>query len=101
MKPPASARCKAGLCASPDYTAAASPPGTDDGWSLETVTLDWPACQTLFLEPFASLYDSFHGKPSRFHKIATELELRACGFSYSGCSLVVTTSSDISIYDRR
>jgi len=71
-----------------------------DGWSVEIITLDWPACEILLLEPFASLYDSLDGKPSRFHKIGNELELRACGFSYSGHSFVVATPSDITIYGR-
>jgi len=76
------------------------PTTTDDGWSVELITLDWPAYEILLLEPFASLYDSLRGKPSRFHKIGHELELRACGFSYSGHSFVVATPSDITIYGR-
>jgi len=76
------------------------PNSTQDGWSLEVVTIDWPASAILLLEPFASLYDSLHGRPSRFHSIGTETELRACGFSYSGRSLVVATPSDITIDGR-
>jgi hypothetical protein len=76
------------------------PISTNDGWSVEVVTLDWPVHEILLLEPFASLYDSLRGKPSLFHKVGAESELRACGFSYSGRSFVVATSSDITIFGR-
>lgn len=76
------------------------PKATNDGWSIEIVTLDWPVHDILVLEPFASLYDSLHGKPSRFRKIAAESELRAAGFSYSGRSFVVATSSDVTVFGR-
>jgi len=53
------------------------PISTNDGWSMEVVTLDWPIHEILLLEPFASLYDSLRGKPSLFHKVGAESELRA------------------------
>jgi hypothetical protein len=76
------------------------PTVTADGWSVEVVSLEWPAVEILLLEPLASLYDSLQGKKSRFHKLSSESELRACGFSYSGRTLVVATSSDVTIYGR-
>jgi hypothetical protein len=76
------------------------PNSTADGWSVELVALDWPVQEILLLEPFASLYDSLRGKPNRFHKVGAESELRACGFSYSGRSLILATSSEISIFGR-
>ena len=71
-----------------------------DGWSIQVITLDWTVDDILLLEPYASLYDPLNGKRSRFHKIGSELELRACGFSYSGHSFVVATSSEITVYGR-
>ncbi|WP_349656785.1 hypothetical protein [Xanthomonas sp. 10-10] len=76
------------------------PISTQDGWSMELVTLDWPVQDILLLEPFSFLYGSLYDKPTAFHKIGAELELRACGFSYTGNSLVVATSSDVAIFSR-
>lgn len=76
------------------------PNSTSDGWSIALVTLDWPVHEVLLLEPFASLYDSLRGKPSLFHKIGADSEVRACGFSHSGRSLIVATSSDITVFGR-
>jgi hypothetical protein len=77
------------------------PTFTADGWSVEVVPLKWPTPEVLLLEPFASLYDSLQGKKSRFHKLRSESDpVRACGFSYSGRTLVVATSSGVTIYGR-
>jgi hypothetical protein len=76
------------------------PRTTQDGWSLEVITLDWPEHEVLLVEPYSSIYDSIYGKPSKFRKIARESELRAFGFSYSGKSLVIASSSDITVYGR-
>ena len=76
------------------------PTSTHDGWSIEVVTRDWPEREVLMLAPFASLFDFLQGKPSRFNKIAVESELRASGFSYTGRTLVVASSSDILIFGR-
>ncbi|MBW4482930.1 MAG: hypothetical protein KME14_10335 [Tildeniella torsiva UHER 1998/13D] len=76
------------------------PKSTSDGWSVEVVTLDWPVGDILLLEPFSSMYDSLRGKSNRFHKVASDSELRAVGFSYSGLSLIVATSSDVAVFCR-
>ncbi|PPU64682.1 hypothetical protein [Xanthomonas pisi] len=76
------------------------PISTQDGWSMELVTLDWPVEDILLVEPFSFLYGSLYGKPTAFHKIGAESELRACGFSYTGNSLVVATSSDVAVFSR-
>ena len=73
---------------------------TADGWSIELATLDWPATEILLLEPGADLYTPLTDKPLAVHKLHTELALRACGFSYSGESFAVATSSDVAIYTR-
>jgi hypothetical protein len=77
------------------------PTMTTDGWSVEAVPLRWPVTEILLLEPYASLYDSLQGRPSRFHKLRSESEtVRGYGFSYSGRTLVLATSSDVTIYGR-
>ena len=76
------------------------PKSTSDGWSVEVVALAWPMGDILLLEPFSTLYECLRGKPSRFHKIGSESELRAVGFSYSGLSFIVATSSDIAVFSR-
>lgn len=76
------------------------PTSTQDGWSMEVVTREWPENELLMLEPFASLFDFLQQKPSRFHKIAVESELRAFGFSYTGRTLIVASSSDVLIFGR-
>jgi len=81
-------------------TGGGLPNVTQDGWMLEIVTLDWPEHDVLLAEPYTTIYDSLYGKPSRFKKIARESELRAYGFSYTGKSLVIATSSEIVVYGR-
>jgi hypothetical protein len=73
---------------------------TADMWSIELVTMDWPVTDVLLFPPGAWLYGSLHKKPDSFTKLVSESELRAAGFSYSGRSLVVATSSDITIFGR-
>ena len=63
-----------------------------DGWSLETVPLDWPDAWMVLLPSFRSLYEP----DAPFTVIACEREVRAVGFSPSGRTLVVATSSDFS-----
>ncbi|UYK88942.1 hypothetical protein [Xanthomonas sacchari] len=76
------------------------PLGTSDGWHIELVTLDWPIREIILVEPFSSLYGARYGKPAIFHKIYATYELRAIGFSYTGKTLVIATSSDIVIFSR-
>ncbi|MER7333586.1 MULTISPECIES: hypothetical protein [unclassified Micromonospora] len=72
---------------------------TDDGWSVDVVAPDWPNHRVLL---------STYGGPWRgaagdtwwhiFH--AAYSELRAAGFSPSGRTLVVATSSDVTLWVR-
>jgi hypothetical protein len=73
---------------------------TEDGWCIELVTIDWPDVDILLVEPGSSLYGSLYGKPDAFQKIGSDSELRACGFSHTGKSFVIATSSDLIIYAR-
>jgi hypothetical protein len=78
----------------------ALPRGTSDMWSVELVTMEWPVTDVLLFAPGASLFGSLHGRPDSFTKLASESEVRGAGFSYSGRSLIVATSSDITIFGR-
>jgi len=73
--------------------------GTHDGWTVDVVAPDWPNERVLLSNngnPYAGQRDAtwwhiFHSDYS---------ELRAAGFSPSGNTLVVATSSDVTIWTR-
>ena len=65
-----------------------------DGWSIEALPLAWPDVNLLLVEPWQSIYDD----ATRFTKLAMEREVRAFGFSDTGISLVLATSSDVTIF---
>ncbi len=65
-----------------------------NGWSLECLTIDWPMHSLVLVEPYQSIYDD----KTSFTKISVESELRAFGFSDTGKSFVIATSSDLYIY---
>jgi hypothetical protein len=65
-----------------------------DGWWLIGVTLAWPETHVLLGGPRGWIFDP----RTPFTKLATESELRACGFSDTGESFVIATSSDVAIY---
>jgi hypothetical protein len=75
---------------------------TRDGWRAETVTLEWPTPTLLLTAPGSWLYGGNCGKPDDFSKLAeySVSELRAFGFSWTGMSLIIATSSDAEIYSR-
>jgi hypothetical protein len=73
---------------------------TEDRWTLEVLTLDWPTKEVFLFEPGSWLYGSLYSKPDNFAKLASESEVRACGFSHTGRSLVIATSSELTIYNR-
>ncbi len=76
------------------------PQQTEDGWSLEPLSLDWPIQEIMRIDPWEDLYSPLRGKPVRFHKIASLLEMRSFGFSYSGQSFIIATSSEIDLFCR-
>lgn len=76
------------------------PNSTHDGWSIESAFLDWPIQEVLLLEPYHTIYGDRYGKPAIFHKIFRDFEVYAAGFSYTGRTLIVATSSDITVWGR-
>jgi hypothetical protein len=77
------------------------PTCTDDMWVLESITLEWPENNILLVEPGSDLYGSNFGKPDNFHKVGKGSEIRAYGFSHTGKSFIVATSSEVYIYARK
>lgn len=64
-----------------------------DGWWVEAIALDWPDVNLILGRPWGSIYD---GK-TPFAKLAVEREIRAFGFSDTGESIVIATSSDVTV----
>ncbi|MGZ3146481.1 hypothetical protein ACVDFE_31715 [Lentzea chajnantorensis] len=69
------------------------------GWAVDVVSPDWPSHRVL-LSTGSPFFSGAHGESwwQVFH--ANYSELRAAGFSPSGATLVVATSSDISLWTR-
>ena len=76
------------------------PNSTSDMWSLDAVTLAWPEQLLILVEPGSWLYGGLYGKPDNLWKVFADSEIRAQGFSPTGRSLVIATSSEIQIYAR-
>lgn len=73
---------------------------TRDRWTVERLILEWPIESLLLVPPNSWIYETRVGRSSEFTKIAEEIEVRAWGFSPTGRSLVLATSSDVTIYGR-
>lgn len=69
---------------------------TTDGWSAERLAIDWPDEYLLLVEAYGSIYQD----GARFTKLAVEREVRTFGFSYTGKSLIMATSSDVTVFGR-
>ncbi|MFI6700425.1 hypothetical protein ACIBJC_15840 [Streptomyces sp. NPDC050509] len=74
---------------------------TEDGWALEVVTPAWPNDRVLLSGDGGLPHSGPHGEQwwHIFH--STYSELRAFGFSPSGETIAVATSSDVSLWTRR
>ncbi|AWW42219.1 hypothetical protein ADL00_05030 [Streptomyces sp. AS58] len=73
---------------------------TEDGWSLEVVTPAWPNERVLLSRDGGLPHAGRHGERwwHVFHSYHSEL--RAVGFSPSGRTIAVATSSDVSLWAR-
>ncbi|MER5845289.1 hypothetical protein [Streptomyces prasinus] len=74
---------------------------TADGWPLEAVTPAWPDDRVLLSVDGGLPHSGPYGEQwwHTFH--STYSELRAFGFSPSGETIAVATSSDVSLWTRR
>jgi hypothetical protein len=73
---------------------------TEDGWQLESVTLKWPEQMLILLPPGSHLYGLVTRHPDSMTKIFEDSCIRAYGFSYTGRSLVIAITSDVTIFVR-
>lgn len=74
------------------------PQFTRDGWTVERLAPDWPEECLLLLAPSADIYNPA-GRQA-FAKLAVERAVRAWGFSPTGLSLVLATTSDLTLWGR-
>ncbi|WP_035838991.1 hypothetical protein [Kitasatospora azatica] len=73
---------------------------TQDGWTLEVVSPEWPHDRVLLSADGGIPHNGPHGE-SWWHIFdANYSELRAAGFSPSGRTLAVATSSDLTLWTR-
>lgn len=77
------------------------PVSTEDDWSIESVTLDWPQQMLILLPPGSTLHGSVTDYSEEMHKIFEDSTIRAYGFSYTGRSFVIATTSDVTVYSRQ
>lgn len=76
------------------------PTGTADGWQAARLVLQWPEEILVLVPPGSWIYGAAFGKAADFFKIFVGSEIRAWGFSPTGRSLVLATSSEVTIYAR-
>jgi len=73
---------------------------TNDGWCAEELFIDWPEAALLLVEPGSWSFGKAFDKPTNSTKVGVESEIRVWGFSPTGKSLVLATSSDLTIFSR-
>ncbi|WP_299411068.1 hypothetical protein [Acaryochloris sp. IP29b_bin.148] len=76
------------------------PNTTEDGWRLESVTINWPEQMIMLLPPDSGLYGSLMKRPDIMTKVVEDSCLRAYGFSYTGQSFIFATTSDVTVFSR-
>lgn len=76
------------------------PTVTQDLWSISEETLNWPYRSLLLFAPDSDLFGGLYDKRHDFTKLAIESEVRAFGFSWSGQTLIIATTSELKIYNR-
>lgn len=74
---------------------------TQDGWSVEAIPIEWPIFYYILQYPETSIYsDHVLGRVSEFELIDYDYQQTAWGFSNSGNTLLLTSSSDIILWSR-
>ena len=71
---------------------------TEDGWTIMSVFLEWPTRCLFMLPPDVDIMAS--EVDERFFKLGEDATIRAFGFSDSGKSLVIATSTDVTFWTR-
>jgi hypothetical protein len=73
---------------------------TDDCWVAEELSLEWPESTLILVSPGSSILGKAFGEPTNYFKVYIASEVRAWGFSPTGKSLVLATSSDLRFWYR-
>lgn len=68
------------------------------GDSINIVSLNWPIQEIIFCPNYSSIYDD--KTKDKCCIVASEYEIRACGFSSNGNFFILATSSDFVLYKR-
>lgn len=74
--------------------------GSSDGWTVDLVSPEWPHDRVV-LSTGQGIHKGQAGEPWRPVLDTDYSELRAAGFSPSGQTLAVATSSDLTLWTRR
>lgn len=69
---------------------------TEDGWQLSVIAPIWPDHRVILSPPFQSLYTNLAASVQVFE----DYHIRAYGFSETGRSFVIATSSDVTLFSR-
>ena len=74
---------------------------TSDGWSVEAIPVKWPIFYYVLQHPGSSVFSDYKlGRKPKFDLLENDYQQMAWGFSNSGNSLLLTSSSDIIIWSR-
>lgn len=77
------------------------PNGTSDGWGIELYPPSWPDEELVLSQPGQTMLWTKPGQQVSLTKLGGFVtEIRAFGFSPSGRSLIIATSSDLEIFGR-
>jgi hypothetical protein len=72
------------------------PTSTEDAWQLSVIAPIWPDHRVILSSPFQSLYTNLAANVQVFE----DYDIRAYGFSETGRSFVIATSSDVTLFSR-
>ena len=73
---------------------------TEDGWTVEALPLTWPDERLVLCPPSQTMFWAPEGQADPTHLPGSATSLVAYGFSPTGRTLIVATSSDVAIFHR-
>lgn len=74
---------------------------TSDGWSVEAIPIAWPIYYYVLQHPGSSIFSDYKlGRKPKFDLLDYDYQQMAWGFSNSGNSLLLTSSSDVILWSR-
>ena len=73
---------------------------TDDGWSIDSIPINWPQYFFVLNHPYSDVYMSKLGRPVQVSVLAHDYNARAFGFSWTGKTLVRADGAGVHIWGR-